>query len=93
MVLVRVLGLIDMSGALLFLLLAFGITPFLQLSLFVAGLLLVKSLFILTGEIVLSLVDLFAALCLLLSLLFVMPMIIVWVFSFVLIAKSIVSFM
>jgi len=92
MVLVKLLGAIDMLAALLFLMQAFGIDPYVRILLFVGGLLLVKGLFIFTGEIVLSAIDLFAALFLLVSIFFTLPIIIPWACAFLLIAKGVVSF-
>lgn len=93
MVLVKILGIVDLIASFTFLLLVFGIQPYLVLVLFSAGLLLIKGLLIFTGEIPLSLVDLFSALMLLLSLAFALPSVLLWIPAFLLLAKGIVSFM
>jgi len=65
--LVKNLGGIDLASALAFLLLVFGIDVFTQYIFFCVGLLPIKGLFAFKGD-VLSLVDLFVAAILLLSL-------------------------
>jgi len=90
--LVKVLGGIDLVAAVAFLLLAFGSPPFTQLFLFSAGLLFVKGLFALTGDI-LSFIDLFAAVLLIISIFFTLPAILIWIPAFFLLAKGIVSFL
>ncbi|MEK6927960.1 MAG: hypothetical protein AABX11_06015 [Nanoarchaeota archaeon] len=92
MVLVKILGGIDLLAALTFLLLVFGIHPPIQLILFCAGLLLLKGMFIISGD-VLSVIDIFSSILLLVSLLFAIPSILVWIPAFFLIAKGIVSFL
>lgn len=89
---VKLLGSIDLIAALTFLMLIFGITPFTQLILFCAGLLLLKSMFIITGD-VLSFIDLASSILLLLSLLFALPIIFLWLPAFLLLAKGFVSFL
>jgi len=92
MVLVKILGGIDLIASFVFLMLVFGIHPFLQLILFCAGLLLLKGLMIITGEIPLSIIDLFASLMLILSIFFSLPAVLLWIPAFLLLAKGIVSF-
>lgn len=92
MVLVKILGGIDLLAAFAFLMLTFGLAPFAPFLLFCAAFLLLKGLFIFTGEIVLSLVDLFSAILLILSIFFAIPVILLWIAAFLLIAKGVVSF-
>ncbi len=87
----KVLGAIDLITSIVFLSFVFGMTPYLQLVLFCAGLLLIKGMFMLTGD-VLSIIDLFSSICLIISLIFLLPTIILWVCAFLLLAKGIVSF-
>jgi len=87
---VKLLGAIDLASALAFLLMTFGIDPFTQYILFCAGLLFFKGLFIFTGDI-LSGVDLFASLMLILSLFIALPAILIWIPTFLLLAKGVVS--
>ncbi|MDO8460033.1 MAG: hypothetical protein Q7S74_02915 [Nanoarchaeota archaeon] len=91
MVLVKVLGVIDLAGAIAFLMLIFGMNIFLQYLLFCAGLLLLKGMFIITGDF-LSIIDIFSSVILFLSLLFNMPAILLWIPAFFLLAKGTVSF-
>ncbi len=90
--LVRILGLIDLIAGATLLTLIFQIHPFLGLVLFCAGLLFLKGLFILSGD-MLSLIDLIASLSLLLSLVFTLPSFLIWMCTFLLIAKGVVSFL
>jgi hypothetical protein len=92
MVLVKILGIVDIISASLFLMLSFNMHPWLQLTLFCAGILLLKGLFLFTGE-PLSLIDLISAIFLLLSLLLTLPSLMIWVPAFLLYAKGFVSFM
>lgn len=92
MILVKILGLIDLISAFVFLMLAFSINPWIQVILFCAGLLLLKGLFILSGE-PLSAIDLISAIFLLLSLIITLPTVLIWIPAFLLIAKGLVSFM
>ncbi|MBM3230092.1 hypothetical protein FJZ22_00345 [Candidatus Pacearchaeota archaeon] len=87
MLILKLLGGIDLIGAGLFILLVFGVTPFLQLTLFSAGLLLLKSMFILTGD-PLSIVDFLAGILLLLSLFYALPTLLVWTPALLLLAKG-----
>lgn len=89
--LVKILGAIDLISAFAFLLLIFGVHPFLQLMLFCSGLLFLKGLFVLTGD-VLSVIDLLSSVLILLSLFLTLPSLFLWVPAFLLLAKGIVSF-
>ena len=89
--LVKILGGIDLAAALIFLMLVFGIPPLSSFTLFCAGLLLVKGMFIFTGD-VLSFLDLFSSVLLLLSLFFALPVALLWIPAFLLLAKGFVSF-
>lgn len=89
--LVKVLGAIDLLAALTFLLMVFGISPWMQLVLFCAGLLFLKGLFVLLGE-PLSAIDLVASATLLAGLFFAPWAGLVWVLSLLLLAKGIISF-
>tara|TARA_Y100000034_G_scaffold133588_1_gene199505 strand:+ start:22384 stop:22662 length:279 start_codon:yes stop_codon:yes gene_type:complete len=92
MVLVKILGGLDILASMVFLSLIFGITPLLQITLFFAGFLLLKGMFILTGDI-LSAIDLFSAALLLVSI-FTLPFsILLWTAAFLLLAKGFVSFL
>jgi len=91
MVLVKILGALDLFSCFVFLMLNFGIPPYFQVVLFCAGLLFLKGLFVLRGE-PLSIIDLFSSLVLLLSLGFHVSPILLWIPSFLLLAKGIVSF-
>ncbi len=91
MVLVKILGGIDLAAAFAFLMMVFGIQPWLQFTLFCSGLLLLKGFFVFTGD-VLSWVDLFAAIALLITTFFALPVVLLWIFAFLLLAKGIVSF-
>jgi len=92
MVLVKVLGAIDITAALAFLLLIFGFDVFTRFLLFCAGLLFIKGLFVFTGDI-LSVVDLFSSILLIISIFFVPPVILLWIPAFLLVAKGFVSFL
>ncbi|PIN93058.1 hypothetical protein COU54_04445 [Candidatus Pacearchaeota archaeon CG10_big_fil_rev_8_21_14_0_10_31_24] len=86
----KLLGAIDLVSAFAFLLLTFGIDPYTQYILFCAGLLFFKGLFVFTGD-VLSGVDLFSSLMLILSLFITLPVILIWIPTFLLLAKGVVS--
>jgi hypothetical protein len=92
MVFVKILGGIDIFSSLAFLMLVFGITPLIQIILFCAGLLLLKGMMIFTGEIPLSIIDLFSSLILILSIFWTLPALLLWIPAFLLMAKGIVSF-
>jgi hypothetical protein len=90
MILLKVLGGIDLIAAGTFLILIFGLTPPFQLTLFCAGLLLAKGMFIVIGD-VLSVIDIFASLILLTSL-FVLPgTLFLWLSACFLLAKGLGS--
>lgn len=91
MVLVKILGGIDLTSALAFLMLIFGLSVLPQFLIFCAGLLFLKGMFIFMGDI-LSGVDLVAALLLFLSIPFNLPSILLWIPAFFLLAKGVVSF-
>ena len=88
----KVLGSIDAAAALAFLMLMFGITPWLQFMLFCAGLLFLKGLFVFTGDI-LSAIDLASSLILIISLFFALPTAFLWVPALLLLSKAVVSFL
>jgi hypothetical protein len=88
---IKVLGAIDLTAALAFLMLIFGVDVATQFLLFCAGLLLLKGFFVFTGD-VLSFVDLVAAFFLFLSVFFALPSILLWIPAFFLLAKGVVSF-
>ena len=90
--LVKILGAVDIVAALSFLMIAFGIRPPIMLILFSAGLLFLKGLFIIKGDI-LSAVDIFSSISLLVSIFVTPPIIIIWIPSFLLLSKGVVSFM
>jgi hypothetical protein len=90
MILLKLLGFIDLLSALTFLLLIFGITPYLHLTLFCAGLLLLKGMFIITGDL-LSVIDIVASLILLSSLVLLPSTLFLWVPSCLLLAKGVGS--
>ena len=92
MVLVKILGAVDIISAIVFLMLTFSMHPALQFVLFCSGLLLLKGMFILKGDI-LSIIDVFSSFILLISLIFTLPVILLWVPAFLLLAKGVVSFM
>lgn len=89
--LVKILGGIDLLSATVLLAMTFGITPYVQIALFCAGLLFLKGLFIFGGE-PLSLIDLTGSVLLILSIFFTVPAVLLWVVAFLLISKGIVSF-
>lgn len=92
MALVKVLGAIDLASSIAFLIIIFGITPYPQFILFCAGLLLIKSLFLIRGD-VLSFVDLLSSISLILLIFFALPIAVLWIFTFLLLAKGFVSFL
>jgi hypothetical protein len=92
MVLVRILGGIDMVSAIVFFSMIYGLTPPMQLMLFCAGLLMLKGMFIFTGD-VLSLVDIFSSVCLTIAIIVTLPTTLLWIPAFFLLAKGLVSFM
>lgn len=88
----KLLGSIDAAAALAFLMLMFGITPYMQFVLFCAGLLFLKGLFILTGDF-LSIVDLASSIILLVTLFFTPPTAFLWIPALLLLSKAVVSFL
>ncbi len=88
---VKILGAIDIAAALAFLLMIFGLELFFPYLMFCSGLLFLKGLFAFTGD-VLSFVDLVASVSLLLSLLFGLPIFLIWTLAFLLLGKGFVSF-
>jgi len=90
--LVKVLGSIDLVASVIFLMAIFGFDTNIKIVLFCAGLLLLKSLFILGGD-VLSAIDLFSSVILVLSIFFALPAFLLWIPSFFLLAKGFVSFL
>ena len=91
MVLVKILGGIDILAAIAFLMLTFGMEVFFVYLVFCAALLFLKGLFAFTGD-VLSFIDLFAAVLLVLSIFFSLPAVLLWIPTFLLLAKGVVSF-
>ncbi|RMD66638.1 hypothetical protein D6817_03700 [Candidatus Pacearchaeota archaeon] len=89
---VKLLGGIDLVASLLFLSLIFNIQPPPQLMVFASILLFVKGLFVFSGD-VLSVIDLFSAVLLALSIAFSVPQILLWLSAFFLLSKAVVSFM
>ena len=89
--LVKVLGGIDIAGAIAFLMLAFGIHPFTPFLIFCAALLILKGMFALTGD-VLSFIDLVSAVLLILAISFTLPTVLLWIPALMLFAKGVVSF-
>ncbi len=90
-ILLKILGTIDLIGAGMFLLLIFGVAPPLPFLLFSAGLLLAKSMFLVTGE-PLSAIDLISSILLFSSLLITLPTLLVWTPALLLMAKGAGSF-
>lgn len=88
--LVKILGAIDLISSIVLLMIVFGITPWIQILLFCAGLLFLKGLFILTGE-PLSAIDLISSVTLLVSIFFMPWSGVVWILSLLLLAKGSVS--
>ena len=88
---IKILGFIDLSAAVTFLMLTFGMGVFFQFLLFFSGLLFIKGLFVFTGDI-LSVIDLASSFLLILSIFFVLPAVVLWVPAFFLLAKGFVSF-
>jgi hypothetical protein len=91
MLILKILGGIDLIASLTFLMIIFGINPFVQIILFSSGLLLLKGMFVLTGD-VLSIVDIICAIILLMSILISLPTVFLWLPAFILMAKGAVSF-
>jgi len=91
MVLIKILGAIDVVAGIIFLMLIFGMNAPFQILLFFAGLLLLKGMFIITGD-VLSLIDLASSLLFFISIFFSLPALLLWIPAFILFAKGFVSF-
>jgi hypothetical protein len=92
MIVLKVLGAIDLLAMLAFLMLIFGIQPFFPFLMFCAFLLFLKGMFALRGD-VLSFIDLYASLALIISIFFNLPSLFLWVPAFLLLAKGLVSFL
>jgi hypothetical protein len=92
MVLVKILGGLDILASLTLLCIIFGITPYTSLLLFCAGLLFLKSLFILTGE-PLSLIDLVASITFVVAIFAAPWSLLIWMLTLLLLAKGVVSFL
>jgi hypothetical protein len=89
---VKILGSADILSSLVFLMLIFGMHPFIYLVMFCVAVLFLKGMFILSGN-VLSLFDLIAAFLLVLSIFFAPPVFLLWICAFLLLAKGVVSFL
>ncbi len=92
MVLVKILGAVDLAAAGALLIVIFDIPVFVPYFMFCAGLLFLKGLFALTGDI-LSFIDLVASFTILLSIFFTPFSFLLWTLTFLLIAKGFVSFL
>jgi len=88
---VKILGVIDFLAGLAFLMLVFGIPVWGSYLIFCATLLFMKGLFVFGGD-VLSWIDLFSAVFLILSMWFLLPSLLVWTSCMLLFAKASVSF-
>lgn len=88
----KVLGAVDLVSSFVFLTLIFGINPPTALILACSGLLLLKGLFVITGN-VLSLLDLFSSAVLIFGIFFTLPAFLLWIPAFMLLAKGFVSFL
>ena len=87
---VKILGAIDLAASIAFLMLTFSFQVPVQFLVFCAGLLFLKGMFIFGGE-VLSIIDLIASACLILSIWFTLPILLLWIPAFLLLAKGFVS--
>jgi hypothetical protein len=92
MVLVKVLGLIDTIASVIFLCIIFSLGVNSQLILGISGLLFMKSLFILKGDL-LSVIDLIASITLALNLFFHPFVFLLWFLSLLLMSKGFASFL
>jgi len=79
-------------ASVLFMMLIFGIDLPGRIILLCALLLFTKGLFVLRGD-VLSVLDLFAAVIMILAIFFTMPSFLLWAPAFLLLAKGVVSFL
>jgi len=89
--LVKILGAIDLISSFVFLGFVFGTPASFQLTFFCAALLFVKGLFVFGGDI-LSVLDIFASVILLISIFFTLPSVILWIPAFLLLSKGVMSF-
>jgi hypothetical protein len=89
--LVKILGTIDFASAILLLANVFGIEPYTSFVFFCGGLLLMKGMFVFTGDF-LSWLDLFSAIILFLTLVFTLPTILIWLPALLLMSKAVASF-
>ncbi len=92
MMMLKILGGIDIAGAIAFMLLSFRIEVFPSFIIFCAALLFMKGLFIITGEILLSSLDILFSIILIISMFLTLPLVIVWIPTFLLLAKGTTSF-
>ncbi|MEK6846911.1 MAG: hypothetical protein AABY16_01960 [Nanoarchaeota archaeon] len=88
---VKILGLIDVCAALILLAGAFGVPVIFQIYVFFGGLLFMKSLFLITGD-VLSAVDLVSSIIIFLSIFFTPWSFLIWTLSLLLMSKGAASF-
>jgi hypothetical protein len=91
MLALKVLGSIDLANAIAFLMLTFGVNVLPSYIMFCGGLLFIKGMFILRRDL-LSILDIFSAIFLFLSLLVSLPTILLWTSAFLLLAKGVASF-
>lgn len=89
---VKVLGFVDICAALMLLAGLFGLPAILQINIFFGGLLLLKSLFLLTGDI-LSVVDFISAGVFFFGLLFAPWSFLIWICTLLLMSKGVASFL
>lgn len=91
MLALKILGGIDLASAVAFLMLTFGMNVLPSYIMFCGGLLFIKGMFIFGGDL-LSIVDVFSAIFLFLSLIIALPTILLWSPAFILLAKGVASF-
>lgn len=89
---VKILGGLDLIASVLFLMLIFGLDIPGRILFFCALLIFAKGLFILRGD-VLSVLDLFAAIIMIIAIFFSLPSFLLWAPAFLLLAKGVVSFL
>ncbi len=92
MVFIKILGFLDLLASITLFTLIFGVNLPLQISLFFGGVLFMKSLFLLTGD-VLSVFDLISAILFIISIFFMPWTFILWACSLVLMTKGLASFL
>ena len=92
MFIVKILGAIDLFAAIVFLMMVFGMNVFTGFILFCALLLLIKGLFVFTGD-VLSFIDLFSGALLIISIFLSLFTFLIWIAALMLFAKGFVSFL